>query len=704
MKHQVQQEWGGRIVSFETGAVARQASGAVWARYADTVVLATVVAMPEPREAVDFLPLTVNYQEKTYAAGKIPGGFFKREGRPTEKDTLTSRLIDRSIRPLFPKGFNHEVQVIINILSADRENDPDILSLVASSAALLISDIPFISPVGAVRVGLVPEGFVANPTFQQLENSRMDLIVAGTKDAVIMVEGEAKEALEEEMLEALEFAHEEIKKVVDLQEQLAELAGKDKWAFQSPPVDEELVSTIEEFCREEVAEAIRIPEKKARKDRLSEIRDQAVFEYGMDAEGEPRSGEIDNIFVSMEKELMRTMVLQDGRRIDGRKPEEIRDITCEVGVLPRAHGSALFTRGETQALVVTTLGTRDDEQVVDALEMDYRRRFMLHYNFPPFSTGEAKFLRGASRREIGHGNLAQRSFFPVLPKREDFPYTVRVVSEILESNGSSSMATVCGGSLSLMDAGVPIPKPVAGIAMGLIFTLEKSIVLSDILGTEDHLGDMDFKVAGTREGITAFQMDLKIKGVSRQVMAMALDQAKAGRTHILGIMDSALARARESISPFAPRIITIHVKPDKIREIIGPGGKMIRSIVEQTGVKVEVEDDGTVLVASADEKASRRALDMIQAIVEEPEIGKIYRGTVKKVLDFGAFVEVVAGTDGLVHISQLADHRVAKVEDVVKEGDVVNVKVLDIDRDGKIRLSIKEAEKELGSGPKPESE
>ncbi len=700
MKQQVQLEWGGRTISLETGAVARQASGAVWARYADTVVLATAVAMPEPRENVSFLPLTVNYQEKTYAAGKIPGGFFKREGRPTEKDTLTSRLIDRTIRPLFPKGFNHEVQVIINILSVDRENDADILGLIASSAALILSDMPFDTAIGAVRVGLIDGQYILNPTFEQLETSKIDLIVGGTREAVIMVEGEAKEASEEEMLEALDFAHVEILNVIDLQEQLLSLAGKEKWEFQPSALDEDLTRTVDQFCRKEVAEAIRIADKKDRKARLKEIREQAVFEYGTDEDGESRSGEIDDIFRSMEKELMRTMVLEDGRRIDGRKPDEIRDISCEVGVLPRTHGSALFTRGETQALVVTTLGTKDDEQIMDTLEVDYRRRFMLHYNFPPFSTGEAKFLRGPARREIGHGNLAQRSFIPVLPTKDQFPYTVRVVSDVLESNGSSSMATICGGSLSLMDAGVPVPKAVAGIAMGLIFTPEKSVVISDILGAEDHLGDMDFKVAGTRDGITAFQMDLKIAGVSREVMSTALQQAKAGRTHILNEMDKALAAPRETMSPYAPRIITIQVKPDKIREIIGPGGKVIRGIVEATGVKVEVEDDGTVLIASSDETAAQKAIDMIKAIVEDPEIGRIYRGTVKKVMDFGAFVEVVTGTDGLVHISQLADHRVAKVEDVVKEGDVVNVKVLDIDRDGKIRLSIKEAEKDLGSGDK----
>jgi polyribonucleotide nucleotidyltransferase len=704
MKHQVQLEWGGRTITLETGAVARQASGAVWARYADTVVLATAVAMPEPREGVSFLPLTVNYQEKTYAAGKIPGGFFKREGRPTEKDTLTSRLIDRTIRPLFPKGFNHEVQVIINILSVDKENDADILGLVASSAALILSDIPFDTTLGAVRVGLIDGKYVLNPTYGQLETSKIDLIVGGTREAVIMVEGEAKEASEEEMLEALEFAHVEIRNIIDLQEQLLPLAGKEKWDFKPPAGDEALAETVQQFCRIEAAEAIRIADKKDRKVRLKEIREQAVFEYGIGEDGESRSGEIDDIFRSMEKDLMRTMVLEEGRRIDGRKPDEIRDITCEVGVLPRTHGSALFTRGETQALVVTTLGTKDDEQIMDTLEVDYRRRFMLHYNFPPFSTGEAKFLRGPGRREIGHGNLAQRSFLPVLPTKDQFPYTVRVVSDVLESNGSSSMATICGGSLSMMDAGVPVPKAVAGIAMGLIFTPEKSVVISDILGAEDHLGDMDFKVAGTRDGITAFQMDLKITGVSREVMGVALQQAKAGRAHILNEMDKALSAPRETMSPYAPRIITIQVKPDKIREIIGPGGKVIRGIVEATGVKIEVEDDGTVLIASSDEVAAQKAIDMIKAIVEDPEIGRIYRGVVKKVMDFGAFVEVVTGTDGLVHISQLAEHRVAKVEDVVKEGDVVNVKVLDIDRDGKIRLSMKEAERDLASGGKPDPE
>ena len=695
MKKQVEMDWGGRTITLETGALARQSNGAVWARYADTVVLATAVAMPEPREGADFLPLTVNYQEKFYAAGKIPGGFFKREGRPTEKDTLNSRLIDRSIRPLFPKGYNHETQVIINVLSVDRENDADILSLIASSAALIVSDLPYDQAVGAVRVGLIDGEFVVNPTFAQLSGSRMDLVVAGTGEAVIMVEGEAKEVSEDEMLEALSFAHAQIRKVIDMQEQLRAAAGKEKTRFEKKEPDENLVRSLETEYRDSMKDALGMADKKARGQELARLREQAVADHGITEDGEPLAGQIDGILRTLEKNLMRTKVLEEGLRIDGRKPDEVRPITCQVGVLPRAHGSALFTRGETQVLAVTTLGTSDDEQIMDTLEADYRRRFMLHYNFPPFSTGEVKFLRGPARREIGHGNLAQRSLSAIIPDKERFPYTVRVVSEVLESNGSSSMASVCGGSLSLMDAAVPLPKAVAGIAMGLIFTPEKAVVLSDILGAEDHLGDMDFKVAGTRDGITAFQMDLKIAGVTRELMAEALGQARAGRLHILDIMNSTLDCARDSLSQYAPRLLTIKVKPDKIREIIGPGGRVIRSIIEETGVKMDVEDDGTVIIASVDESASQRALDMINAIVEEPEIGKIYRGTVKKVLDFGAFVEVVSGTDGLVHISQLADQRVAKVEDVVKEGDVVNVKVLDIDRDGKIRLSMKEAEKDL---------
>jgi len=695
MKHEIQLEWGGRTITLETGALARQANGAILARYADTVVLATAVTMPEPREGVDFLPLTVNYQEKTYAAGKIPGGFFKREGRPTEKDTLTSRLIDRSIRPLFPKDFSHETQIIINILSVDRENDPDVLALIATSAALAVSDIPFSYVVGAVRVGMVDGQYILNPTFTQLEESRLDVLVAGTREAVTMVEGEAKEASEDEMLGALEFAHQEIAKVIDIQEKLRDQDGKEKWDFQPADSNESMAATLDEFCRSEMSASLKIIDKKERKERLKEIRDQAIAEFGVGPEGESFEQDIEDLLRGMQKDLMRGRVLEEGVRIDGRSPDEVRTISSEVGLLPRVHGSALFTRGETQALVTTTLGTKDDEQIIDALEADYRRKFMLHYNFPPFSTGEARFLRGPARREIGHGNLAARSMVGVIPEKDDFPYTIRVVSEVLESNGSSSMASVCGASLALMDAGVPVSKAVAGIAMGLIFTPEKAVVLSDILGAEDHLGDMDFKVAGTRDGVTAFQMDIKISGVSRDLMAKALNQAKEGRLHILAEMEKTLDKPRDILSPYAPRLITIKIKPDKIREIIGPGGRVIRGITEETGAKVEVSDDGTVIIASIDEDASRRALEMIEMIVEEPEIGKIYRGAVKKIMDFGAFVEVTPGTDGLVHISQLADHRVNKVDDIVKVGDIVNIKILEIDREGKIRLSIKEAEKEL---------
>jgi polyribonucleotide nucleotidyltransferase len=698
MKQQVELQWGGRTISLETGRVARQASGAVWASYADTVVLATAVAMPEPREGVDFLPLTVNYQEKTYAAGKIPGGFFKREGRPTEKDTLASRLVDRSIRPLFPKGFNHETQVIINILSVDRENDADVLALVASSAALVISDVPFDTAVGAVRVGRVGGEFILNPTFAQLEESDIDLLVAGNRESVLMVEGEALEVSEDVMLSALEFAHGEIVQVIDLQEELVNLAGKEKWTFTAPEKNEELEKQVQDFCTQEITEAVRIADKQDRKARLTEIKEQTIAEFGEGPEGEDLTGEVKDALRAMEKEHMRQMVVAEERRIDGRRPDEVRPITCEVGVLPRVHGSALFTRGETQALAVTTLGTSDDEQIMDTLEVDYRRRFMLHYNFPPFCTGEARFLRGPARREIGHGNLAQRSLKNTIPTKEDFPYTIRLVSEVMESNGSSSMATVCGGSLSLMDAGVPVSEGVAGIAMGLIYTPDKSVVLSDILGAEDHLGDMDFKVAGTAKGITAFQMDLKITGVSRELMATALEQARAGRAHILGEMAKALDAPRAELSPHAPRLITIKIHPDKIRDIIGPGGKVIRGIIDATGVKMDVEDDGTVTIASAEEEASAKAVAMIEAIVEDPEVGKIYHGAVKKIMDFGAFVEVTPGTDGLVHISQLAEHRVNKVEDVVKLGEVVPVKVLEIDRDGKIRLSMKEAKRDLDGG------
>jgi polyribonucleotide nucleotidyltransferase len=698
MSHRVQLEWGGRLLVLETGVLARQAGGAVLARYADTVVLAAATASPEPKQGVDFLPLTVNYQERTYAAGKIPGGFFKREGRPSEKETLTSRLIDRPMRPLFPEGYRNETQVIVNVISADGANDPDILALVAASAALAVSDIPLAHLVGAVRVGMVEGRFVMNPTYAELAQSRMNLVVAGTAEAVTMVEGEAKEVSEEEMLEALDFARSAIAQVLSLQETLRAAAGKEKREHRAPIHDEKLVSALSSFCRAEIAEALHVADKQARNTRLQEIRDQAVAEFGHPEEGGPaaEAGVVDGLLHDLEGELMREMVLAEGVRIDGRKSGQIRPISSLVGLLPRVHGSAVFTRGETQALVAVTLGTTEDEQIIDALEGDFRRKFMLHYNFPPFCTGEVKFMRAPSRREIGHGKLAERAHFAVLPDVERFPYTIRVVSDVLESNGSSSMATICGTSLSLMDAGVPISAPVAGIAMGLVHTPARSVVLSDILGAEDHLGDMDFKVAGTRKGITAFQMDLKITGVSRVVMAQALEQARQGRLHILDKMAEALAAPRPDISPYAPRIVTIKIKPDKIREIIGPGGKMIRSIVERTGAKIEVEDDGTVLIASPDEKACQMALTIIKGIVEEPEVGRIYQGTVRSIQKFGAFVEIIPGTDGLVHVSQLADRRVEKVEDVVALGQVIPVKILDIDPDGKIKLSLKEALRELG--------
>ncbi len=701
MSHRVQLEWGGRTLVLETGVLARQANGAVFARYADTVVLAAATANPEPKEGVDFLPLTVNYQERTYAAGKIPGGFFKREGRPSEKETLTSRLIDRPLRPLFPEGYRNETQVIVNVVSADGVNDPDILALVAASAAFAVSDIAFAHLVGAVRVGMVGKDLILNPTYAQLAQSRMNLVVAGTAEAVTMVEGEAKEVSEEEMLEALDFARGAIAQVISLQEKLRAAAGKPKREHRARERDPKLTAALSSYCRAEMVEALHVADKKARNARLQEIRDQAVAEFGHPEEGVPaaEAGVVDGLLHDLESELMREMVLSEGMRIDGRRAGQIRPISSQVGLLPRAHGSAVFTRGETQALVAVTLGTTEDEQIIDALEGDFRRKFMLHYNFPPFCTGEVKIMRAPSRREIGHGKLAERAHASVLPAVEGFPYTIRVVSDVLESNGSSSMATVCGTSLALMDAGVPIASPVAGIAMGLVHGPGKSVVLSDILGAEDHLGDMDFKVAGTRKGITAFQMDLKITGVSRAVMAEALEQARQGRLHILDRMGEALAAPRPEISPYAPRIVTIKIKPDKIREIIGPGGKMIRSIVERTGAKIEVEDDGTVLIASPDEKACQMALDIIKGIVEEPEVGRIYQGTVRSIQKFGAFVEIIPGTDGLVHVSQLADRRVERVEDVLALGQVIPVKILDIDPDGKIKLSYKEALRELGEKP-----
>ncbi|HEV8342467.1 MAG TPA: polyribonucleotide nucleotidyltransferase [Candidatus Binatia bacterium] len=694
MVKKVEVEYYGRPLSIEVGKLAKQADGAALVRYGETVVLVTAVAAKETKEETDFFPLTVDYQEKTFAAGKIPGGFFKREGRPSEKEILTCRLIDRSVRPLFSDGIRCETQVIATVLSADRENDPDVVAMLGTSVALEVSDIPFNGPLAGVRVGRIQGQWVINPTQSQLQDSDVDIFLSGSRDAIVMVEGGARMVPDDEILEALFLGHQAIQPLLDIQEQIKREIGKAKRAVPVVEQDKELVKRIGELARESIRESLAITDKQERYKRLDEVKSkivsQALLQYP------EREKEIKTAFDELKKNELRQLVIEQRRRIDGRGLKDVRPVTCEIEVLPRTHGSALFTRGETQALVVTTLGTTSDEQKIDALIGEHYKKFMLHYNFPPFSVGEVKFLRGPSRRDIGHGALAERALLPMIPKEEEFPYTLRVVSEILESNGSTSMATVCGGSLSLMDAGVPISGHVAGIAMGLIKEGNEVRVLSDILGDEDHLGDMDFKVAGTYDGITALQMDIKISGVTREVMREALYQAKEGRIGILKIMEATISEPRREISGHAPRIITLKVKPEKIREIIGPGGKVIRGIVEETGVKMDVEDDGTVTIASSDEAATRRAVEMVQRITAEAEIGKIYRGTVRKVVDFGAFVEILPGTDGLVHISQLAPERVRRVTDVVKEGDEVLVKVLDIDKQGKIKLSRKEALEESG--------
>ncbi|MGA2192373.1 MAG: polyribonucleotide nucleotidyltransferase, partial [Nitrospirota bacterium] len=662
-------------------------------KYGDTVVLATAVASKVEREGQDFFPLTCDYLEKTYAAGKIPGGFFKREGRLTEKETLTSRLIDRPLRPLFPKGFLCETQIIANVLSFGDENVSDILSVIASSAALTISDIPFNGPVSAVRIGRIDGQFVVNPNRKEMENTTLDLTVAGTEEAIMMVESWAKEASEEVMLDALELAHEEIKKVCALQRELMAAAGLPKRAVKEIELDPALAAEVKAKALSGISEFIQIKNKTERQKSLDKLKEEIILE--LSAEDLTRARDISIIFHDLEKDMVRKMIIEKGVRADGRGVRDIRQITCDTSILPRTHGSALFTRGETQALVTTTLGTSDDAQMIDALEGISNKTFMLHYNFPPYSVGEAKFLRGPGRREIGHGALAEKSLRVVIPDAEKFPYTIRIVSDITESNGSSSMASVCGATLSLMDAGVPIKAPVAGIAMGLIKEDGKSVVLSDILGLEDHLGDMDFKVTGTKDGVCALQMDIKIAGVDKALMKEALDQAKEGRLFILGEMLKALPEPRANLSPHAPRIFTIHIKPDKIREVIGSGGKVIRGIVEETGCKIDIEDSGSIHIASSDEAAAQRAIDIIQGIVQDPEIGKIYKGKVRKIMDFGAFVEILPGTDGLVHISQIAEHRVTNVADELKEGDEIMVKVLEVDRQGKIRLSAKEAARDL---------
>jgi polyribonucleotide nucleotidyltransferase len=694
--HKLEADFHGRRLTLETGRMAKQAGGAVLVQLGETVVLVTATAQPSAREGLDFFPLTCDYVEKTFSAGKIPGGFFKREGRQAEKEILTSRLIDRPIRPLFPKGFRCETQVVATVLSHDRENDPDMLSILGASAALSLSDIPFSGPIAAVRVGRIDGKFVVNPLVSQIPDSDLNLIVAGSRDAIVMVEGGAKILPDALMLEALFHAHDAIQPLLDLQDKLHALAGKPKRSVVAPTVDAALEATVRELAVPKLHAALAKPAKHERYAALDAVHDEIALSLGGD---DPlKRKEVGGLVDKVKKHVVREAIVKEGRRIDGRGLTDVRAITCEIDVLPRAHGSSLFTRGETQALVVTTLGTSSDEQKIDALVGEYYKKFMLHYNFPPFSTGEVKFLRGPGRREIGHGALAERALIPVLPDTADFPYTIRVVSEVLESNGSSSMASVCGGSLSLMQAGVPLKSAVAGVAMGLIKEGDEVRVLSDILGDEDHLGDMDFKVAGTKDGVTALQMDIKIGGVTRAVMSQALEQARESRLHILGIMDAALPTARAELSSHAPRIVTIHIKTDRIRDLIGPGGKTIRGIVEETGVKIDVEDDGTVYVASADGVSMQKAIDRIRGLTAEAEVGRIYRGTVRRVVDFGAFVEIMPGTDGLVHISQLAHERVRQVSDVVKEGDVIDVKVLEVDKSGKIRLSRKEALKESDGG------
>jgi len=695
-KHSVEIDWGGRPLKLETGKIARQADGAVVATYGETVVLATVVAAKSPREGVDFLPLTVDYQEKTYAAGRIPGGYFKREGRPTEKETLVSRLIDRPIRPLFVDAWRNETQVIVTVLSHDMENDPDIVALVGASAALTLSGVPFKGPIGAARVGFANDEYILNPTLDEMTDTQLDLVVAGTSDAVLMVESEAKELNEDIMLGAVMFGHRHFQPVINAIIELAEKAAKDPRdvkVIDNSEIEKDMLGLAEQDLRAAYA----IPVKQERYAAVGAVKEKVMAHFFPEGQ-EPKYDKlrVGGVFKELEAKIVRWNILDTGKRIDGRDSKTVRNIVCEVGVLPRAHGSALFTRGETQALVVTTLGTGEDEQYIDALSGTYKETFLLHYNFPPYSVGETGRLGGTKRREIGHGKLAWRAIRPVLPPHHEFPYTTRVVSEVTESNGSSSMATVCGSSLSLMDAGVPLKRPTAGIAMGLILEDKRYAVLSDILGDEDHLGDMDFKVAGTENGITSLQMDIKIEGITEEIMKVALGQAKDGRIHILGEMSKALTAARAELGEYAPRIETFKIPTDKIREVIGTGGKVIREIVEKTGAKINIEDDGTVKVASNDGEAMKAAIKWIKSIASDPEVGQIYDGNVVKVMEFGAFVNFFGSRDGLVHISQLADKRVQKTSDVVKEGDKVKVKLLGFDDRGKTRLSMKVVDQTTG--------
>ncbi|MEZ5892419.1 MAG: polyribonucleotide nucleotidyltransferase [Parvularculaceae bacterium] len=697
-------EWGGRTLTLETGRVARQAAGAVLATYGETTVLAAVTAAKEPNPNFDFFPLTVHYIEKYYAAGRVPGGYFKREGRPTEKETLTSRLIDRPIRPLFVKGFKNEVLVVAQVLSHDLENDPDVVAMIAASAALTISGIPFMGPIGAARVGYINGGYVLNPTLDEMPESKLDLVMAGTADAVMMVESEAKELSEDVMLGAVTFGHKAAKEAINLIIDFAETCAKDPWDF-TPPDHSEHEGKIRALVEDDLRAAYKTTVKQERVEKISAAKAKAVEALCQEGDENALSKSVvGGLFKSVEADIVRNGILDTGSRIDGRDTKTVRPIVSQAGVLPRTHGSALFTRGETQALVVATLGTGEDEQWIDALSGTYKEQFLLHYNFPPYSVGEVGRMGGAGRREIGHGKLAWRAMKAVIPTQEEFPYVIRLVSEITESNGSSSMATVCGSSLALMDAGVPVKRPVAGIAMGLILEGKRFAVLSDILGDEDHLGDMDFKVAGTDQGVTSLQMDIKIAGITEEIMKVALGQAKDGRLHILGEMSKALDHARSDLGDYAPRIETMQIPKDKIRDVIGSGGKVIRQIVEETGAKVDINDEGLIKIASSDKAKIEAAYKWIHSIVAEPEVGEIYKGKVVKTMDFGAFVNFFGARDGLVHISQLSNGRPEKTTDVVKEGDEVYVKLLGFDDRGKVRLSMKIVDQETGKELKKEGD
>jgi polyribonucleotide nucleotidyltransferase len=703
MRHEVALEIGGRRLSLETGRVARQADGAVLASYNDTTVLITAVSLKTMREGQDFFPLTVEYQEKAFAAGKIPGGFFKREGRQSADEILICRCIDRPMRPLFPEGYMYETQIIATVLSAERAGAPDVLSLIGASAALHISNIPFDGPVGGVRVGRIGGKLVANPSVDDLENSDLNILIAAKADSIVMVEGGGLQVPEDELLEALFFGHDQIIPICKLQDELRSLAGRPKREFVPPSISDDVLAKVRALAEPVLRKAYSFTEKLERYANLDKAKAEFKASLPEELADKEKASEVSRAYSRVKEDIVRGDIVEKSKRVDGRSLDVVRPITIETKFLPRTHGSALFTRGETQAIVVATLGTSADVQRIDALLGDVKKRFMLHYNFPPYSVGEAKMLRSAGRREIGHGALAERAISAVLPSQEEFPYTLRVVSEITESNGSSSMASVCGASLSLMDAGVPIKGAVAGVAMGLIAENGKFSVLTDILGDEDHLGDMDFKVAGTKAGVTAVQMDIKISGIPREVMQDALYKARTARLHILGEMEKAMPAPRGEMSDYAPRIETMRIHPDKIRDLIGPGGKVIRGIVEQTGCKIDVSDDGTVLVASSDGIAMKQAIDIIQGITASPEVGRIYSGTVRRIADFGAFVEILPGTDGLLHISQIDEKRVESVREYLKEGDKIPVKVLEVDRQGKIRLSLKEARREQGGQEQQES-